>query len=125
MSELHVEALAPFDVHARDLGVLLVIDSFEPASQQQVAQRLGVDRTTMVAIIDALEAKGIIARRPNAEDRRRNVVELTPAGQDILRQATAASDAAEAELLASLSPEEGEQLRDLLARILARRSAQI
>jgi len=120
MSELHAEALAPFDIHGRDLGVLLVIERFEPASQQQVAQRLGVDRTTMVAIIDALEAKGIIARRTHAEDRRRNVVELTPAGQDILRQATAASDAAEAELLASLSPEEGEQLRDLLARILAR-----
>ncbi len=124
MSELNAEALAPFDIHGRDLGVLLVIDRFEPASQQQVAQRLGVDRTTMVAIIDALEAKGIIARRPDAEDRRRNVVELTPTGQDILRQATAASDAAEAELLASLSPEEGEQLRDLLARVLARGSAQ-
>jgi len=125
MSELHAEALAPFDIHGRDLGVLLVIERFEPASQQQVAQRLGVDRTTMVAIIDSLEAKGVIARRPDAEDRRRNVVELTPAGQDILRQATAASDAAEAELLASLSPEEGEQLRDLLARVLARGSAQI
>jgi len=48
------------------------------------------------------------------------VVELTPAGQDILHQAIAASDAAEAELLASLSPEESEQLRDLLARVLAR-----
>jgi DNA-binding MarR family transcriptional regulator len=120
MAELHVEALAPFDIHARDLGVLLVIDRFEPASQQQVAERLGVDRTTMVAIIDALEGKGIIARRPDPEDRRRNVVELTPAGQDLLRQATAASDAAEAELLAPLSPEEGEQLRDLLARVLFR-----
>jgi len=74
----------------------------------------------MVAIIDALEGKGIIARRPDPEDRRRNVVELTPAGQDLLRQATAASDAAEAELLAPLSPEEGEQLRDLLARVLVR-----
>jgi DNA-binding MarR family transcriptional regulator len=125
MSELHAEALAPFDIHARDLGVLLVIDRFEPASQQQVAQRLGVDRTTMVAIIDALETKGIIARRPDTEDRRRNVLELTSAGQDILRQATAASDAAEAELLASLSPKEGQQLRDLLARVLARGSAQI
>ncbi|MFZ0387038.1 MAG: MarR family transcriptional regulator [Solirubrobacteraceae bacterium] len=120
MSELHVEALAPFNIHARDLGVLLVIDRFEPASQQQVAERLGVDRTTMVAIIDALEIKGIIARRPDAQDRRRNVVELTPAGRDILRRATAASDAAEAELLAPLAPEEGEQLRDLLARVLAR-----
>ena len=120
MSELHVEALAPFDIHARDLGVLLVIDRSEPASQQEVAERMGVDRTTMVAIIDALEAKGIIARRPDAVDRRRNVVELTPAGQKILRQATAASDAAESELLAPLSSEEGEQLRDLLARVLAR-----
>jgi DNA-binding MarR family transcriptional regulator len=124
MSELHVEALAPFNIRARDLGVLLVIDRFEPASQQQVADRLGVDRTTMVAIIDALEANGIIARRPDAQDRRRNVVELTPAGQDLLRQATAASDTAEAELLAPLAPEEGEQLRDLLTRVLARGPAQ-
>src|SRR6202012_429576 len=108
MAERHVEALAPFDIHARDLGVLLVIDRFEPAAQQQVAQRMGVDRTTMVAIIDALEAKGIVARRPDPVDRRRNVVELTPAGQDILREATAASDSAEAELLAPLSSEEGE-----------------
>jgi DNA-binding MarR family transcriptional regulator len=120
MSELHVEALAPFDIHARDLGVLLAIDSNEPASQQQIAQRMGVDRTTMVAIIDALEAKGLIARRPDTEDRRRNVVELTPAGQDMLREGIAASDAAEAELLASLSPEENLQLRNLLARVLAR-----
>ena len=124
MSELHTEALAPFDIHARDLGVLLVIDRFEPASQQQLAQRMHVDRTTMVAIIDALEAKGIIGRRPDAEDRRRNVIELTPAGQDILRQATAASDAAEADLLAPLNPKESEQLRDLLARILARSRTQ-
>ncbi len=124
MSELNAEALAPFDIHGRDLGVLLVIDRFEPASQQQVAQRLGVDRTTMVAIIDALEAKAIIARRPDTEDRRRNVVELTPAGQNILRRATAASDAAEAQLLAPLSPGEGEQLRDLLARVLAGGPAQ-
>ena len=120
MAELHVEALAPFDIHARDLGVLLAIDRCESASQQQVAESLGVDRTTMVAIIDALEAKGIIVRRPDPEDRRRNVVELTPAGQTLLHQATAASEAAEAHLLAPLNRQEGEQLRALLARILAR-----
>ncbi len=123
MSELNVKALAPFGIHPRDLGVLLVIDSFEPASQQQVALRMGVDRTTMVAIIDALEAKGIIARHPDAEDRRRNVIGLTPAGHDILDQATTASDAAEAKLLAPLNPAESEQLRDLLARVIAPSSA--
>jgi DNA-binding MarR family transcriptional regulator len=75
MAEQHGRALAPFGIHARDHGVLLVIDRLEPASQQQVAERMGVDRTTMVAIIDALEAKSIIARRPDPEDRRRNVIE--------------------------------------------------
>ena len=74
----------------------------------------------MVAIIDALEAKGLIARRPDTEDRRRNVIELTSAGQDMLLEAIAASDAAEADLLAPLSPEENLQLRDLLARVIAR-----
>jgi DNA-binding MarR family transcriptional regulator len=119
MSELHVEALSPLDIHARDLGVLLAIASNEPTSQQQIAQRMGVDRTTMVAIIDALEAKGLIARRPDSEDRRRNVVELTSAGQEILQAGISASDGAEAKLLAPLSPEENLQLRDLLARVIA------
>ncbi len=119
MADLHAEALAPFDIHARDLGVLLAIDSIEPASQQQIARRLGVDRTTMVAMIDALEAKGLLARRPDADDRRRNVIELTATGQNILRQAIDASDKAEAELLAPLSTEERQQLRDLLTRVLA------
>lgn len=120
MADLHIQALAPFDIHARDLGVLLAIDRSESASQQQIAENLGVDRTTMVAIIDTLETKGIIARRPDPEDRRRNIVELTQPGQTLLRQATAASDLAEAELLAPLNRQEGEQLRTLLARILDR-----
>jgi DNA-binding MarR family transcriptional regulator len=64
-------------------------------------------------------SQGIIARRSDVEDRRRNVVQLTPAGKDILRQATAASDAAEAALLAPLDPGEQTQLRDLLACVLA------
>ncbi|MGC8513864.1 MAG: MarR family winged helix-turn-helix transcriptional regulator [Acidimicrobiales bacterium] len=120
MADLHIEALAPYDINARDLGVLLAIDRSESASQQQIAENLGVDRTTMVAIIDTLETKGIIARRPDPEDRRRNIVELTQPGQTLLRQATAASDLAEAELLAPLNRQEGEQLRTLLARILDR-----
>ena len=120
MADLHVEALGPFDIHARDLGVLLAIDRSPSASQQEVAESMGVDRTTMVGIIDTLEAKGIIVRRPDPGDRRRNVVELTQSGQTLLRQATAASELAEAELLAPLNRQEGEQLRTLLARILDR-----
>jgi DNA-binding MarR family transcriptional regulator len=119
MSELNDAALAPLGIDARELGVLIVIDGFEPASQQQVAERIGVDRTTMVVMLDTLEVKGLLSRHPDADDRRRNVVVLTQSGQEVLRRGTAASDAAEAELLTPLSGDDGERLRDLLVRLLA------
>jgi DNA-binding MarR family transcriptional regulator len=119
MEELNTEALAPLGIDGRELGILLVIASHEPGSQQQAAQRLGIDRTSMVARIDALEDKGLVSRQPHPEDRRRNVVELTDAGQEIVQRATEASERAEAALLASLTPEDGDRLREALQAIVA------
>jgi DNA-binding MarR family transcriptional regulator len=119
MEQLNAAALAPLGIDARELGILLVIASHEPGSQQQAAQRLGIDRTSMVARLDALEAMGPVSRHPHADDRRRNVVALTDAGRETVRRATQASERAEAQLLASLTPEEGERLRDALRAIVA------
>ena len=118
MAELTAKALTPYGIDGRELGVLLVLADHEPASQQQAAQRLGIDRTTMVALLDTLEGKGLVSRHPHADDRRRNVVELTDAGQDTLRRATRASDDAEREFLAALSPRAAQQLRDSLQTIV-------
>jgi DNA-binding MarR family transcriptional regulator len=114
LTELTTKALAPFGIDGRDLGVLLVLGGREPASQLQVAQLLGVDRTTMVTLLDTLEDKGLVSRHPDAEDRRRNVVELTGTGRDALRRATRASDEAERAFLAPLSSQDGEHLRNSL-----------
>lgn len=118
MAELNAKALTPYGIDGRELGVLLVLAGHEPASQQQAAQRLGIDRTTMVALLDTLERKGLVSRRPHANDRRRNVVVLTETGQDTLQRATAASDGAERDLLAPLSPQTARQLRDALHTIV-------
>ena len=120
LEDLHAEHLAPHAVNVRELGVLLLLDGREPESQQQVAGRLGVDRTTMVALLDGLERKSLLARQPDPADRRRNVVVLTDVGRRALREATAASDEAERQLLADLSPAEAAQLRVLLARVATR-----
>jgi DNA-binding MarR family transcriptional regulator len=120
MAQLNAEALAPFGINGRELAVLLTLDDHEPASQQQAAERLGVDRTTMVALLDALERKGLVSRRPQAGDRRRNVVELTEIGQDTLRRGGKASDEAEQALLAALTPHEAQLLRNLLQTIVSR-----
>jgi DNA-binding MarR family transcriptional regulator len=118
MSELNTKAFAPFGINGRELAIMVVIAGREPASQQQVAQRLGVDRTTMVALLDTLEGKGLVSRHPHADDRRRNVVELTDAGRDVLLRASAANDEAERAFLAPLGSQAAEQLRDSLQALV-------
>ena len=119
---LHAEHLAPVGVSGRELGVLLLLDGRGPQSQQEAAGRLGVDRTTMVGLLDGLETKGLVARRADADDRRRNVLELTGDGRTALVRALRASDEAERQLLAELDGAESAQLRALLARLARDRS---
>jgi DNA-binding MarR family transcriptional regulator len=120
LDALHELHLAPLGINARELTVLLFLAGREPESQQQAARHLGVDRTTMVGLLDALEGKQLVARRPDREDRRRNVIELTDAGRKMLRRATRASDKAEQQLLAEFDEPDAARLRELLARIAAR-----
>src|SRR6266566_2352485 len=118
LAGLTAGALEPYGVSGRELAVLTVLAGDEPASQQQAARRLGVDRTTMVALIDTLEAKGLVRRHAHAEDRRRNVVELTAAGHGTLDQAGQAAEDAERRFLAPLSPREAQRLKAALLALL-------
>ena len=117
LAVLHEELLAPFGISAGELAVLMLIQAHQPESQQQVARRLGIDRTTMVELIDVLENKGLVTRRPDTADRRRKILELTTKGQMTLPRATQASDQAEQRLLAELDDEERTMLRNLMRRI--------
>jgi DNA-binding MarR family transcriptional regulator len=94
--------MAPFGIDGRELTVLTALAAHSPLSQQEAAEEMGIDRTTMVALVDALEAKGLVERRRSPEDRRKNIVELTAAGRDRLRDAGRARDEVEREFLAPL-----------------------
>ncbi|HYQ63636.1 MarR family transcriptional regulator [Actinophytocola sp.] len=119
MNELSTRALEPYNVNGRELAVLVMLAGREPESQQQAAKRLDVDRTTMVALLDTLEGKGLVSRHPQPEDRRRNVVELTPTGQLLLEKAAAAHDEAEREFLSPLDPQTARQLRSALRALIS------
>src|SRR2546421_5018351 len=86
-AELTGAALAPLGIDTREWVTLMYLDSQPQLSQAEAAKRLGIDRTTMVAVIDQLERKGLVARRPHPDDRRKNAVELTAAGHDVCRRA--------------------------------------
>jgi len=64
------------------------------------AGRPEVDRTTMVALIDGPEDQGLVRRRRCPQDRRKKIVELTPDGEDCLRQGEKALRAAQRGFLA-------------------------
>jgi len=116
--ELTEAALRPYDLSGKELGVLNVLFAREPGSQQQAAQRLGIDRTTMVALLDTLERKGFVSRHPHADDRRRNVVELTELGKETTVQARVAAMAAERAFLEPVAAAAGDHLREALEAIV-------
>lgn len=113
-------ALEPLGVDPRALGVMRVLASREPTSQQHVAQLLNVDRTTMVALLDTLEDMGVISRRPQAGDRRRNLIEMTAAGREVFAKAERAAKATEREFLAPVDARDADCLREALHVIVTR-----
>lgn len=116
--ELTAAALAPAGINGREAAVLRAIDNPQPLAQGEIARRMGIDRTTMVALIDDLQDRGLVRRRQDPDDRRKNVVELTHAGQDITRQATRAGERAEGAFLSPLSADEAEQFKKTLRTLL-------
>ncbi|TQF01689.1 MarR family transcriptional regulator [Kitasatospora acidiphila] len=109
-AETSAEALAPLGLNGRELAALAVLAEDVPLSQLEAAGRLGVDRTTMVALVDTLEAKGLAERRRSPLDRRKNVVQLTEQGRTLLNDAEHVRLAAERRFLAPLPEEEAEAL---------------
>jgi DNA-binding MarR family transcriptional regulator len=95
-------AMAPFGIDGRELAVLAVLGAGAPLSQQEAAELLGVDRTTMVALVDELERKELVERHRSAADRRKNIVRLTEKGRRCLEGAGDARDAAERRFLEPL-----------------------
>jgi DNA-binding MarR family transcriptional regulator len=117
-AELNAAAMRPLGITGRQCAVLIAIDDHEPQSQQDVARRLDVDRTTMVALIDELENKALVSRIPALDDRRKNVVVLTARGRETLTAALTASAEAEKHFLAALSKADAEMFRRLLATVV-------
>lgn len=98
----------------REFAVLTLVDSEGPASQQRLARRISVDRTTMVALIDSLEGKRLVRRRRDPSDRRAYLVEATSLGEKTLRQALKAVRRAEDRAIGSLAGTEAATLKRVL-----------
>ncbi|HZX04701.1 MarR family winged helix-turn-helix transcriptional regulator [Kribbella sp.] len=87
------------------------------AVQATLADRIGMDRSDLVTLLDELEELKMLARRVDAADRRRKIVAITPAGKQHLMDMDQLIYAAEADLLAPLTAAERKTLLALLRRV--------
>jgi DNA-binding MarR family transcriptional regulator len=97
--------------------LLAALEELGPVSQTVLGRGTSVDRSDVVALLDALQQQGLITREPDPADRRRNVVSLTPAGSERLNELEAVIAGIQEQLLAPLSPRDQNQFLRLLRRV--------
>jgi MarR family transcriptional regulator, organic hydroperoxide resistance regulator len=88
-------AMASLDLTQKQLGVLWLIDANSGVSQIGLATELGMDRASMMAIVDRLEGAGLVLRKRSALDGRRQELNTTAKGRKVLGKAKAAVHAHE------------------------------
>src|SRR6266849_10145696 len=77
-------AMGEAEITPGQFGVLTVIDANPGLSQTQLGNALGIDRSTVVAVIDRLESRGLLTREPSPNDRRSHALHLSRAGAEAL-----------------------------------------
>jgi DNA-binding MarR family transcriptional regulator len=112
------QTLRPFRLRGRTLRVLAFVDGGE-VSQRDLCRQTGLDRTTMVAVIDELERDGYVWRDRSASDRRKQVIRITDDGRRALGEALAAVRRAEEDFLAPLDPDGRRRLHGVLSALYA------
>lgn len=100
------------------LGMLRLLKELGEHSQNQLAEQLGIDKATMVKLIDQLEKKKFIERTQDAKDRRIWRIRITSGGEKLLLKASAIRQEVEAEFLSSLTEAEQKVLRKCIPQLL-------
>jgi DNA-binding MarR family transcriptional regulator len=124
--EVANRALEPLKLTVKHFGVMTFLRHEAesereggPLSQQAIGERLRIDRTTMVALIDDLERAGYVKRERNPADRRAYVITLTAAGKKAQARAEEAVDAHAIGFFGRLTEPERQELHRLLERLIA------
>lgn len=122
--ELARRRLSPLGLSVQLCGVMNLLGE-GPLSQQELGEQLGIDRTTVVELIDDLEKQGVVERRRNPADRRSYALHLTAKGRTVQKRAARAFDAAVDEFFGPLSAAERKSLADMLTRVILTAQAKL
>ena len=108
----HGVSLAQY-LHLRELWEL------NGLTQNALSQKVGIEKASSTAVLDALEKNGLVVRVRNAQDRRKVNVHLTPAGQKIREALSPAARGVAIQAVSDLSEAELDSLFSALSRVIA------
>jgi DNA-binding MarR family transcriptional regulator len=111
--------LEPLGIDPRSFLLLRFILREEGQSQQALGETLRIPPSRMVAVVDGLEERGLVERRPNPSDRRARALYVTAEGRRLLGEAVKIAMEHEARVGASLTPDERRQVIALLQKLAA------
>lgn len=111
--------LKPLGVSSGQLPVFFALAGGRALTQRALTDFAAIEQPTMAATLTRMERDGLIVRRPDPQDRRAALVSLTPEAEERAARVRAATDAVNAAALAGLNAAEQEQVRALLARVIA------
>src|SRR5438445_1290518 len=113
------EMLGPLELEPGEFALLRAVAANEGESQNALAERLHISPSWMVAIVDQLERRDLLERKPHARDRRVRNLHLTAVGKKLLRRAETHAQRFDREVSAPLDETELQQLLALLDRVAA------
>ena len=111
------ETFTDLDLTQKQVSVLWLVDDHPDIAQTDLAHRMRMDRATTMAIINRLEARGLLVRGKSETDGRKQTLNLTDAGKEMLRVAKQAILDHENWLKSRFTDKEVAKLIELLTRI--------
>ncbi|HJV61002.1 MAG TPA: MarR family transcriptional regulator [Albitalea sp.] len=109
--------LGPLDLKAVEFSILVLVASNQRVHQKQLAQSLDVSAPNMAITLDRMVERGWVQRVRSTEDRRAQLIHLTPAGKVLVQRAEAIAATMEQEATGVLSQAERLLLIELLLKV--------
>ena len=115
--DVFLQRMAPFQLKPVDFSVLSVVAHNPGITSRQLCSTLGILPPNLVGMVNTLEKRELVARKPHPRDGRAMGLHLTPTGQKLMRDAEKTAAALEAEVASRLSTAELRTLIGLLKKV--------
>lgn len=112
------EALQDLELSFHEYVVLRMIEMDFVGTQKEVGRLNGIDRTSMVELIDRMEERGLVVRNRDENDRRKHKLTMTPKGKKVFTHAKRLATKAHKKFLAPLDEGQAELLKNFLKTII-------